>query len=262
MMRFLFALTLMLAIALGLVGTPHSASAKEEIVLGLSQDNVAITAQFDGSDILIFGAVKRESAIPDSDLDVIITVEGPNGPVIVRRKERKFGIWINGAALEVNQAPVFYAVASSAPVADILARIENERHRITIDQAIQSATFSVQFGNTAPFIEALIRIQQGSDSYQLVEDAVDVDQQTLFRSSISLPSNLTEGEYKARVFLMRDGAVVADFATPIDVRKVGLERFLYNLAHEQAPIYGLLSIVIAILAGWGASALFRFIRDG
>ena len=107
-----------------------------------------------------------------------------------------------------------------------------------------------------------MRIQAENGSYQLLENAVEVDQQTLFRSSISLPSNLTEGDYNARIFLLRGGHVVADLETVIDVRKVGLERFLYNLANEQAPVYGLLSIFIAILAGWGASALFRLIRDG
>ncbi|WP_321831151.1 TIGR02186 family protein [Thalassovita sp.] len=242
--------------------TPFFAAAEEEIVLGLSQDKVAITAQFDGSDILIFGAVKREVAIPENDLDVIIAIEGPTGPMVVRRKEKKFGIWINGAALEVDKAPAFYAVASSAPLSDILRRIENERYQITVDKAIQSVSATVQFGNTQAFTEALMRIQANNGSYQLLEEAVEVDQQTLFRSSISLPSNLTEGDYNARIFLVRNGHVVADLETVIDVRKVGLERFLYNLAQEQAPIYGLLSILMAIAAGWGASALFRLIRDG
>ncbi|MEC7962327.1 MAG: TIGR02186 family protein [Pseudomonadota bacterium] len=254
MTRLLLILTLLL--------TPFFAAAEEEIVLGLSQDKVAITAQFDGSDILIFGAVKREVAIPDNDLDVIIAIEGPTGPMVVRRKEKKFGIWINGAALEVDKAPAFYAVASSAPLADILRRIENERYLITVDKAIQSVSATVQFGNTQAFTEALMRIQANNGSYQLLEEAVEVDQQTLFRSSISLPSNLTEGDYNARIFLVRNGHVVADLETVIDVRKVGLERFLYNLAQEQAPIYGLLSILMAIAAGWGASALFRLIRDG
>ena len=254
MTRLLLILTLLL--------TPFFAAAEEEIVLGLSQDKVAITAQFDGSDILIFGAVKREVAIPENDLDVIIAIEGPTGPMVVRRKEKKFGIWINGAALEVDKAPAFYAVASSAPLADILRRIENERYLITVDKAIQSVSATVQFGNTQAFTEALMRIQANNGSYQLLEEAVEVDQQTLFRSSISLPSNLTEGDYNARIFLVRNGHVVADLETVIDVRKVGLERFLYNLAQEQAPIYGLLSILMAIAAGWGASALFRLIRDG
>ena len=39
----------------------------EEIVLGMSQDEVAITATFDGSNILVFGAIKRESTIPNGD---------------------------------------------------------------------------------------------------------------------------------------------------------------------------------------------------
>jgi uncharacterized protein (TIGR02186 family) len=255
MMRWLLSLLTLLTLT-------FAAQAEEAIVLGLSQDQVAITAQFDGSDILIFGAVKREVAIPESDLNVIIAIEGPTGPVEVRRKERRFGIWMNGATLEVERAPAFYAVASSAPLEDILRRIENERYAITIDKAIQSVSATVAFGNTQAFTDALMRIQANNGSYQLLEDAVKVDQQTLFRASIALPSNLTEGDYNARIFLLRDGNVVADMTTIIDVRKVGLERFLFNLAQDQAPIYGLLSIVIAVFCGWGASALFRLIRDG
>ncbi|WP_323784168.1 TIGR02186 family protein, partial [Leisingera sp.] len=63
--------------AAALVLLPHSAAqaAKEEVVLGLSQDRVAITATFDGSEILVFGAVKRESPIPSGEpLEVIVTV--------------------------------------------------------------------------------------------------------------------------------------------------------------------------------------------
>jgi len=53
---------------------------------------------------------------------------------------------------------------------------------------------------------------------------------------------------------------VSSFQTTIDVRKVGLERFLFNLAHQQPVLYGLMSLAIAIAAGWGASAAFRALR--
>ena len=46
----------------------------------------------------------------------------------------------------------------------------------------------------------------------------------------------------------------------IDVRRVGLERWFFNLAHEQPLIYGILALFLAIFFGWGASALFRYIR--
>ena len=56
----------------------------EEIVADLSQTRVAITANFDGSEILIFGAVRREEAMPEGPLAVIITVEGPSERTTVR----------------------------------------------------------------------------------------------------------------------------------------------------------------------------------
>jgi hypothetical protein len=71
---------------------------------------------------------------------------------------------------------------------------------------------------------------------------------------------LVEGDYGTRIFLTRNGNVVAQYETLIDVRKVGLERWLYNLSREQSLVYGLLSLAIAIAAGWLASAAFAMIR--
>jgi len=53
---------LRVALVLCLAAVPLRA---EEVVLGLSKDQVAITATFEGSDILIFGAVKREAPISE-----------------------------------------------------------------------------------------------------------------------------------------------------------------------------------------------------
>ncbi len=76
--------------------------AGEQIVAGLSKDNVQITANFDGSSILIYGAIKRDAPDPRTPpLAVIVTVEGPATPVIVRKKEHVAGIWINGASVTV-----------------------------------------------------------------------------------------------------------------------------------------------------------------
>ena len=67
--------------------SPQSPEYRElaQLVLGVlrQNDKVAITATFEGSDILIFGAVKRETTIPEIPLDVVITVSGPSLPVTV-----------------------------------------------------------------------------------------------------------------------------------------------------------------------------------
>ncbi|MEM7320969.1 MAG: TIGR02186 family protein, partial [Pseudomonadota bacterium] len=111
------------------------------------------------------------------------------------------------------------------------------------------------------FSEAVIRIREKSGLYSIRENTVAVDEQTLFRTSISMPSDLTEGEYVTNIYLTRGGQVVSQFATSIDVHKVGLERFLYNMSRQQPIWYGLMSLAIAIAAGWGASAAFRVLRN-
>ena len=105
-----------------------------------------------------------------------------------------------------------------------------------------------------------MRIREAAGLYRTYTGAVEVSEETLFRTGIGLPSNLVEGDYRTRIFLTRDRRVIDVYETTIDVSKVGLERWIYTLAHERPLVYGLLSLFIAIAAGWGASAIFSRIR--
>ena len=248
---------LRIALLLCLLALPLRA---EEVVAGLSQSRISISTNFDGSEILIFGAVKRETEIAqEPPLEVIITVEGPSKPVAVRRKEKRFGIWVNTDSVDVDAAPSFYAVATSGPWNEVIKDVEDLRHKVSILRAIRSV--GAEIAGSEDFTDALIRIREDETLYQTNIGSVEVSEQTLFNTSIQLPANLTEGDYKARFFLTRGGGVLDTYETSIAVRKVGLERFLFRLAHDQPLVYGLLSLTIAIFAGWSASAVFRFIRN-
>ena len=233
----------------------------EKVVLGMSQDEVAITATFDGSNILVFGAIQRDAPIPETPIDVIVTVSGPSEPLDVRRKAKRFGIWVNTDTVQVDAAPSFYAIATSAPLGDILTETEDLRHKVSINRAIRSVGAPMNILDAQSFTDAVIRIREANGLYALQEGSVSIDQQTLFRTSINMPANLTEGDYSTRIFITRDGAVVDQLSTTIDVRKVGLERFLFSLSREQPLLYGLMSLAIAIFAGWAASAVFQVIRN-
>ena len=232
----------------------------EKVVAGLSQNRVSITATFVGSEILIFGAVKRDKPPPEGDpLQVIVVVEGPASPVTVRRKAKRFGIWVNTDAMELAAAPSFYAVATSAPLSQTVSILDDLRHLISVERSIRISDNPFTNEDPRDFSEALIRIRENNGLYTLMENTVNLREETLFDTRIALPANLTEGDYRTRIFLTRGGYVASQYETVINVQKVGLERWIFNLAHEQPLIYGLLSLVIAIAAGWGASAAFRLI---
>lgn len=250
------------AALLALLLLPQAAfAAGEEIVSGLSQNQVQITANFDGSEILIYGAVKRDAPAPtDAPMAVIITVEGPAVPMVIRRKERVAGIWVNASAITVDAAPSFYAVATSAAFERALTKTEDLRYKITLDHVIRAVGAASESADAADFTTALRRIRLADKSYRLLPGHVQLVEETLFRTDIDLPSNLTEGNYKVRMFITRGGKVIDHTERVIGVRKTGLERQLNVMAHEQSLLYGLISLALAAMAGWAASAGFRLLR--
>lgn len=235
----------------------------ERLVSGLSQDQVAITASFTGSEILIYGAIRRdEPKARDEAPGIIVTVEGPSQSVAVRRKDRVGPIWVNTAGMRIGAAPDFYVVASSGPLERMLDPAEDVRFRISPPLAIRALSAGAEVGDPTPFTEALLRIRTDSGRYRVDEGAVQIVDDTLFRADVRLPANLVEGDYRARIFLVRDGRVIDSDTVPIRVQKVGLERWLYRLAIHQPFWYGLMSLAIAMAAGLVASAAFRALRRG
>lgn len=247
-----------LALIAALLAGPAGA---ETIVAGLSDSAVAITTDFAGDEIMVFGAVKRETPIrTDASLRVIVTVEGPETPLTLRRKDHLYGIWLNRASVSLPAAPSFYALTSSAPLDEALAPDEDARLGITLPQRLAAAGLGRGSATEAAFQDALLRIRGTEARYQLREGGIAFTEETLFRTDIALPAALVEGNYKVRIYLTRDGRVVDDVQRVIWVRRAGLERFLYNAAQQQSLLYGLAALLIAALAGWGASALFARLR--
>ena len=232
------------------------AVAVETIVTDLSRDQVSITADFQGSQIFIFGAVKRDAPVLEGagDLDVIIEVAGPPSELTVRRKDKRFGIWVNTDTVQIDRAPSFYTIAATNPIRDILTDRERSARDLGLDYAVQAARESEDFR------QAVIRIKQDEGNYADAETPVKLTEETLFTTEVALPANLIEGDYTATIYLVRNQQIISASSQVIQVRKAGLERWLYNMAQDQALLYGLMSIAVALIAGWIASEVFRLLR--
>jgi len=243
-------------------------AAANEIFGALSQNRVSLTANFSGSEILIFGAIRRDAyefmvEHPDfvAPFDVVVVIEGPRHPAVIWRKERRAGIWVNVDSVTLASVPSFYAVATTQPLHEIVSPETDAIHRISARQAIRPEQSISDVTDQTVFSEALLRINERAEQYLSLDRFVHLEREILFRSRVQLPANLTEGAYTTRMYLMRDGDVVSEFRTAIFVRKDGIERWLHQLAYDQPLLYGLLALLIALTAGWGASALFRLVRN-
>lgn len=250
-----------LALVLGLL-CAAPALAQESVVTGLSADQIALNATFDGSELFVFGAVRRDGPTPvdAGPLDIVITIKGPPAAVIVRRKSRVFGIWMNTQSVRVRAAPSLYAIASTRPLADLLTQTERLRHGIGMDQAVRRVSGHATLADTRTFADAVVRLRRNNGLYSQQDGGVLLQEETLFRTRFDLPANLIEGIYTAEFFLVRDSAVISSGSTAISVRKTGIERWIFNLSQDRPLVYGIMAVLVALAAGWLAASAFRLIR--
>lgn len=251
------------------------ASLGDRLTVNMNEHQISITSNFTGATITLFGAitkiaepvpiphpltlvpiVSREGPVED----IIVVIKGPAEDVTVRRKERIGGIWVNNDSVTFRDVPGFYFVAATRPIneiADDALRNRNEigaEHLSLLTDAATLATTSPEEIKT--FREALLRRKAVAGLYGINERGVELQDNILFNMRLKVPANVPVGEYVAQVLLLRGGIVVGSQPLHPVVAKSGIERWIYNLAHAEPLIYGIIAVSLALLAGWTAAAIF------
>ena len=242
-----------LFLVLLLAASPVSA---EQLVSGISQDLIQITSNYTGSDIVVFGAIEGEQN-PDNRAphDVVVVVRGPDTDITVRRRDRVAGVWINHDAAKLSGMPAYYFLASTRPLKDIAPQDALTHYNIGL-QSLEPDTVHSHH-DYEPFRQAALRHQTRDHLYTEAPGGVEFLSETLFRAHVPVPAGVTRGQYNVEVYLFRGGQVESAQSTPLFIDQTGLERRLFNFAHNQPFGYGLAAVAMAVIMGWISSLLFR-----
>lgn len=237
--------------ALLLLAASTTATTARELVVDLSETVVAITTSFAGSDLLLFGTT-------ESSGDVVVVVRGPLRDVIVRHKERIAGVWVNRGEMAFEQVPDYYALASNRPVDEFLSPEVRNAYQIGathLELLPRDRLENVEEINA--FRNALIRNKQREGLYAAKQGNVIFLGNRLFRTRIHFPANVSVGTYGVDIYLVQNGVVASMETTLLTVRKFGIAAAIYDFAHRNSALYGLLAILMAVMAGWLAGIVFR-----
>jgi len=222
-----------------------------ELVARLSTERVAITTAFTGESILVFGST--EEPLGPGGAEIIVMARGPSGPFVVRRKVSVLGMWFNGPSARFEDVPVFYAIAGTRPAWRLLPQEVRQAHALGLDALPLQST-----GARAPgFRAALLNLKQESGLWQ--EDAlpIEVAGSRLFSFRMHLPSTVQPGTYRVEVMLIRSRRIVATEQLGFIVERTGTAAEIEKVARTQPALYALICIVLAALAGWLGSVIFR-----
>jgi uncharacterized protein (TIGR02186 family) len=231
---------------------------REEVQSEISTREIAIQSNFTGIEILIYGSVDfSQAGTPDTGkYDVIVVIRSPAEPLVMRRKERVAGIWVNGPGRVYPSVPGFYAVSSTRPF-----------RAIASDETLKKLGIgftNLDFGRPAAgspdeetFRTALIRLKVKQQLFQEHDDAVSFVGRSLFKTTVALPVKVPIGRYTSDIYLFRDGKIITVNQSTLEVTKVGFEGLVYRFAFAYPFLYGVFAVVIAVLAGLTGWYVFR-----
>ena len=247
-----------LALAAALAISPAQA---ERLIVSVSNHRVTVTPNYSGEELVLFGAVEKDATTPaNRTYDLVVTVAGPRADMVTRRKERKFGIWVNTDYRQFLKVPTYLALFSNRPFDAIASPEVERRQQLGLKNVLLTQRVGPDYADVVPndpFRSAFVRLRKQHGLYREETSAVTFLTPTLFRTSIPLPAEVPIGTYNVEIKLFADGALVTKTDTAFEIVKVGFEQFVANTAKNNGLAYGLVTAMMALMTGWMASIVFR-----
>jgi hypothetical protein len=260
-----------------LAATWTTARADEGSELAVSPETVEIGLNYSGADVTISGTTPEGA-------DVVLVVEGPLDSVKMKKMGKVMGLlWMTVEQAEVEDMPAFHIVGSSEPIESLLSREQQVRLGVSPECSdILDRAAAVDPDDGSPlseekqteFVTALRDkyIREGRytpwrcyhearaaecDTATPSGGIIRPDDDGHWETSISLPSDAPLGEYSVEAYYIRDGQEVGAASTTFNVEKVGVVDALGTMAEDKAPLYGAMSLAIAIVMGLTIGFVFR-----
>lgn len=248
------------ALALGAAFAVSGAHA-ERLIVSVSNHRVTVTPNYSGEELVLFGSVEKDGGAPaPGNYDLVVTVSGPRAELVTRRKERKFGIWINTDYRQFLNVPSYLAVFANRPLDVVAPPDVRRRQQLGLTNVLLTQRVGTDYADVVasdPFRSAFVRLRAEHGLYREATAAVTFLTPTLFRTGIPLPAEVPIGTYDVDIKLFAAGALVAKTDTAFEIVKVGFEQFVANAAREHGLMYGLITAAMALMTGWMASIVFR-----
>ena len=244
--------------ALALLALVSLTAARDPILVpDVSQHEIAVSQGFTGAQLLLYGAILNpDGTRAAKDYDIVVVLEGPAQPMVLREKRRIAGVWVNADSTTLRSVPSFYAVASSRPLDQIVDERTAAIYEMGLKSLQLSPTGAIEPAAQARFAAGLVDLMARHGLYHQDENAVTVTGQVLYQARINLPSSVVTGAYTAETFAVSHGRVVASAIARVDVRKEGLEKAVADFAQVHSLLYGLIAVAVSVTMGWLAGRVF------
>ncbi len=253
-LRLLPVLAVVLA---ALLSQNASAQASTPVTLKLTPETIEMGAFYNGA------RLRMEGTAP-SGSKVMIVLRGVSKDEVFNKKDRVGPIWINVDKVHVTGPPSLFLRFSSEDVHTFLDRQTIDAYALDELSIRNRMRIRTEHGLRDPEALRLIGdhyldLKKRDGSYRRIADRVRMadigNGEERYTLEIGWPKLATPGSYQVEVYACRDNRIVGQSGTTLQLVEVGFPAFMANAAREHAYLYGILAVILAVIAGFGIDAL-------
>lgn len=233
------------------------AEAHATLTATANHDHITIDFTYRGSTV----SVKGEA---DAGTDLIVKITAPEGHQTMMKKGKVGGIlWMNVGSLRFERTPDLYEVFSTRSLEEILSEEQRAEHVIGYGALLQHVTIgpTSSEGEKATWFGELVKLKESSRLYTAsvgrIRTTALADGRQRYELMTDWPYQAPPGEYAVTVYAVKDRRVLERAECKVLVEHVGTVKALASMARNRAAFYGLVSIAIALGAGFGVGMIVK-----
>lgn len=218
----------------------------------LTPDKILMATFYDGAQLRVEGMAAEGS-------QVIVVIKGPEVEEVFNKKGRVGPIWVNSGKVHISGVPSLFLSFSPKPVEELLSREAIDQYQLD-ETAIRSQMKVEPPQQDHDKIRAnylSLKTQQGI--YRVISDGVKmgapIQGGVPYILDLHWPKKAPPAAYVVHVYECRDDQVLRQSTVPLSVEEVGFPAKMAYLAKDRAVLYGILAVIVAMIAGFGIDFL-------
>ncbi len=245
------------AVAAALCGLlAFTAPAARAITCEVSPTEIPITISYHGAKLTITGQTD-----PKDDLILKISTE-PHDTAMKYYGKAGGLIWMKKGGLEFKGVPGVYLVNTTKDLNLILSEQERDRYQLGYDAMAKATKIEDDKGLPAErkWFNEFTRFKEKEMIYKIEQGTITRqhgEKGNTFEIVVNWPYQAPPGIYNVDLLAVNNGKVVDKAATTFEVKRVGIIAALSKMAVDQAALYGIMSVLVALAAGSAVGAIFK-----
>jgi uncharacterized protein (TIGR02186 family) len=222
--------------------------AEEPLVVVPDTQEVKITTEFTGTEVKAVGSMRGPA-------DLIIKLVGPQQAAIMSRETKLGPFWVEGETMKLEGAPSLLFLYATAPIASLLPPAEQQKYGLILEGVPVHVAPKLKERAQDDWRGAFFRLKERQGYYHEDDTAIRVFGNRLFVADMRLPGDLQVGTYTIETLVVKSGKVVGHTVGDFRVRLSGIERRVWNAAHDYPWSFGTLFTLVAMMLGFVLNAI-------